>query len=308
MESKTEILITILGPTATGKTMLAAHLADKMGGEIISADSRQIYRNMDIGTGKDLADYTVNGKQIPYHLINIADAGEEYNLFRFAADFKKAFMEITERNNVPILCGGTGLYIESVLKAYNFSEVPEMTNLRQSLSAKTEDELTEILSALKPLHNTTDTVNRERLLRAIEIENYSKEFPERVLNMPEFDSFVFGMNYKRATVMERITLRLKERLENGMIEEVKALVDSGVKVSRLKSYGLEYKFITEYLLKEISYDEMFRLLNIAIHQFSKRQMTWFRRMERKGIKINWIDGDLSLEEKRDIVLEKVNGQ
>jgi len=304
MESKTEILITILGPTATGKTMLAAHLADKMGGEIISADSRQIYRNMDIGTGKDLADYTVNGKQIPYHLINIADAGEEYNLFRFAADFKKAFMEITERNNVPILCGGTGLYIESILRNYSVPDVPQSEEFRKSLENKSDEELKAELMSYKTLHNDTDTENRRRLIRALEIAHFSAEKQMDSHSFLPEKQFIFGIYLPREIVRQKITNRLHARLKEGMIAEVQALLDSGVSASRLIRYGLEYKFITEYLLKQYSYDEMVRLLNIAIHQFSKRQMTWFRGMERRGSTIHWIDGLLTTEEKVGLI-EKV---
>jgi tRNA dimethylallyltransferase len=296
-----DILITILGPTATGKTTLAAHMADRIGGEIISADSRQIYRNMDIGTGKDLCDYTVNSKTIPFHLIDIADAGEEYNLFRFAADFKTAFTEISSRKKVPILCGGTGLYIESVLRNYAIPDVPQSDEFRSSLENKTDDELKAELMKYKSLHNDTDTENRRRLVRALEIAHFSAEkqiYPDSYL--PE-RQFIFGISLPREVVRQRITDRLHLRLQSGMIEEVQALLDSGVSASRLIRYGLEYKFITEYLLKHYPYDEMVRLLNIAIHQFSKRQMTWFRGMERRGLQITWIDGLLPIEEKLQIL-------
>ncbi len=297
MERNSGILITILGPTATGKTLLAAHLADKHQGEIISADSRQIYRNMDIGTGKDIADYVVNGHQIPYHIINIAEAGEEYNLFRFAADFKKAFLDISAREKLPILCGGTGLYIESVLKNYAVPDVPQSEEFRKSIENKTDDELKLALMAYKTLHNDTDTENRRRLVRALEIAHFSAE---KQINKESFlpeKQFIFGIYLPRDIVRQRITNRLHIRLQSGMIAEVQTLLDSGVSASRLIRYGLEYKFITEYLLKQYSYDEMVRLLNIAIHQFSKRQMTWFRGMERRGLKINWIDGLMRMEEK-----------
>jgi tRNA dimethylallyltransferase len=300
-------LITILGPTATGKTKLAAYLAYRINGEIISADSRQVFKKMNIGTGKDYSDYVVEGKTIPYHLIDIAEPGEEFSVFDFRRNFINAFNDIASKNKTAILCGGTGLYIESVLKNYNLPEVTENSKLRNSLSDKSINELTKILSGLKPLHNTTDTVNKERLLRAIEIESFHKEHANKTPELPKFDSYVFGVNYERNVVMERITLRLKERLQNGMIEEVESLVKKGIPVERLKSYGLEYKFITQFLLNEIPYDEMFRLLNIAIHQFSKRQMTWFRRMEKNGIKINWIDGNLPLEEKIQIIVKQVKG-
>jgi tRNA dimethylallyltransferase len=301
MKLDPDILITILGPTATGKTTLSAHLADRIGGEIISADSRQIYRNMDIGTGKDICDYTVNGKNIPFHLIDIAEAGEEYNLFRFGVDFKKAFEEITLRKKVPILCGGTGLYIESILRNYAVPDVPQSVEFRKSIENKTDEELKAELMNYKSLHNETDTENRRRLVRALEIAHFSAEkqihadtwLPER--------QFIFGISLPREVVLQRITDRLHVRLQNGMIEEVQALLDSGVSASRLIRYGLEYKFITEYLLEQYPYDEMVGLLNIAIHQFSKRQMTWFRGMERRGLQINWIDGLLPMEEKLQIL-------
>jgi tRNA dimethylallyltransferase len=298
-------LITILGPTATGKTKLASNVAFSIGGEIISADSRQVFRNMNIGTGKDYGDYEVNGTSIPYHLIDIADPGEEFSVFDFQKHFINAFLDITSRDKVPILSGGTGLYIESILKKYSLSEVPERPDIRKKLSEMTKKELTDILSSLKTLHNTTDTVTKERLIRAIEIEYYSKENPNIVFNIPEFESHVFGVNYERAGVMKRITARLTERLKNGMVEEIRSIIDRGVSTSRLKSYGLEYKFITQYILNEIDHEEMFRLLNIAIHQFSKRQMTWFRRMERNGIVIHWIDGNLPLEEKVERIISNI---
>ena len=298
-------LITILGPTATGKTKLASHIAFHLGGEIISADSRQVFKRMNIGTGKDIEDYIVNGIKIPYHLIDIAEPGEEFSVFDFQKKFINAYQNIISKNKIPVLCGGTGLYIESVLKKYNLIEVPENKKLRIELFEKSEFELAEILSSLKSLHNTTDTINKERLIRAIEIEYFLKENPKEKLNFPEFNSYVFGINYEREKVVQRITLRLKERLQTGMVEEVKSLLDEGIPANRLKSYGLEYKFITQYLLNEISYNEMFTLLDIAIHQFSKRQMTWFRRMEKTGIKINWIDGNLSLEEKVKKIIEIV---
>lgn len=290
-------LIAILGPTATGKTKLAAHLAAAMNGEIISADSRQVFRRMNIGTGKDYDDYTVNGKNIPYHIVDIAEPGDEFSVYDFQKNFVRAFEEITAKKRIPVLCGGTGLYLESVLKRYTLHEVPVNKALRKELSSKSESELTDILTSLKSLHNTTDTINRERLERAVEIEYYKKSNPQNSFTLPEFESYVFGVNHERAIVMQRITLRLKERLETGMTEEVQSLIEGGVSVEKLKSYGLEYKFISRYLSGEINYEEMFRLLNIAIHQFSKRQMTWFRRMERNGTIINWIDGNLSLEEK-----------
>jgi tRNA dimethylallyltransferase len=301
MSIRPDILVTILGPTATGKTTLAAHLAKRIDGEIISADSRQIYRNMDIGTGKDICDYTVNGKTIPFHLIDIADAGEEYNLFRFGADFKKAFEEITARKKLPILCGGTGLYIESILRNYAVPDVPQSDEFRNSLENKTDDELKADLMKYKSLHNDTDTENRRRLIRALEIAHFSAEKQIHTDTCLPEKQFIFGISLPREVVRQRITDRLHLRLQNRMIEEVQALLDSGVSASRLIRYGLEYKYITEYLLEQHTYDEMVRLLNIAIHQFSKRQMTWFRGMERRGLQINWIDGLLPMNEKLEMI-------
>ncbi|HOV10507.1 MAG TPA: tRNA (adenosine(37)-N6)-dimethylallyltransferase MiaA [Bacteroidales bacterium] len=290
-------MITILGPTACGKTQLAVALADKTGGEIISADSRQVYRGMTIGTGKDLDDYLIEEKKIPFHLIDIVAAGEEYNLFRFVSDFKNVLDEIIKRKKLPVLCGGTGMYIEAVLKNFAIPDVPVNEAFRKTLENKTDQELQELLKSYKTLHNETDTENRRRLIRALEIAHFAAEkkvIPEKLF---EGESYVFGISMPREIVRKRITERLHKRLEEGMIEEVKQLLDSGVSASRLIRYGLEYKYITQYLLEEYSYDEMVRLLNIAIHQFSKRQMTWFRGMERRGININWVDGMLPMEEK-----------
>jgi tRNA dimethylallyltransferase len=301
MKSGSGMLITILGPTATGKTTLAAHLAERLDGEIISADSRQVYRKMDIGTGKDICDYTLNGKKIPFHLIDIAEAGEEYNLFRFASDFRKSFEDISSRKKVPILCGGTGLYIESVLRNYAVPDVPQSEEFRRSLDNKTDDELKAELMKYKSLHNETDTENRRRLVRALEIAHFSAEKQIHTDSYLPEKQFIFAISLPREVVRQRITDRLHLRLQNGMIEEVQALLDAGVSTSRLIRYGLEYKFITEYLLKMHTYEEMFSLLNIAIHQFSKRQMTWFHGMERRGLQINWIDGLLPMSEKLNII-------
>lgn len=294
-------LITILGPTACGKTRLAVAVAEKNGGEIISADSRQVYRGMTIGTGKDLDDYLVDGKKIPFHLIDVADAGEEYNLFRFVSDFKKVFDEIILRKKTPVLCGGTGMYIEAVLKNYAVPDVPENEAFRKTLVNKTDKELQTLLESYKTLHNETDTENRRRLIRALEIAHFAAEkklLPEKLF---AGDSYVFGISMPRDMVRMRITDRLHKRLEEGMIDEVKRLLDAGVGADRLIRYGLEYRYITQYLLREFSYDEMVRLLNIAIHQFAKRQMTWFRGMERRGIAIHWIDGLLPVEEQVEII-------
>lgn len=292
-------MITILGPTASGKTSLAAALAAQIdtldasiwggstkGAEIISADSRQVYRGMDIGTGKDLEDYTVGGKLIPYHLIDICDAGTKYNLFQYQQDFYDAYQDITHRGVLPILCGGTGLYIESVLKGYHLSPVPQNPALRSSLEGKTLEELTDMLVHLKAkngsnMHNRTDVDTAQRAIRAIEIEIYNLEHPMPERELPAVDSLVIGVSIDRDARRDKITHRLKQRLENGMVEEIKGLLDRGIPAENLLYYGLEYKFITEYVIGKTSYKEMLRGLEIAIHQFAKRQMTWFRGMERK---------------------------
>lgn len=294
-------MITILGPTACGKTAFAAHLASNIGGEIISADSRQVYRAMDIGTGKDLDDYIVEGKKVPYHLIDIADAGEKYNVFRYQHDFLEAYNDIRSRNVVPILCGGTGLYIESVLRGYHLSPVPQNHALRASLEGKTLEELTDILKGYKALHNTTDTDTVQRAIRAIEIEDYCAKIPLEDRYFPEINSLVVGFDIERDLRREKITRRLKQRLDEGMVDEIRGLIEKGVSPDDLIYYGLEYKYLTLYVIGKMSYEEMVRLLEIAIHQFAKRQMTWFRGMERRGIEINWIDASLPMDERLDIV-------
>ena len=314
-------MITILGPTASGKTSLAAALAAKIdsleaaswggntkGAEIISADSRQVYRGMDIGTGKDLEDYTVGGKLIPYHLIDICDAGTKYNLFQYQQDFYDAYQDITHRGVLPILCGGTGLYIESVLKGYHLSPVPQNPALRSSLEGKTLEELTDMLVDLKAkngsnMHNRTDVDTAQRAIRAIEIETYNLEHPMPERELPAVDSLVIGVSIDRDARRDKITRRLKQRLENGMVEEIKGLLDRGIPAENLLYYGLEYKFITEYVIGKTSYEEMLRGLEIAIHQFAKRQMTWFRGMERRGFTIHWIDALQPMEQKVEQVLE-----
>ena len=295
-------MITILGPTASGKTPVAAHLAASIGGEIISADSRQVYRRMDIGTGKDLADYTVSSIKVPYHLIDIREPGTKYNLFEYQQDFFDAYQDIQSRGAVPILCGGTGLYIEAVLKGYHLSPVPQNQELRDSLEGKSLEELTQMLTELKArtssnMHNKTDVDSCQRAIRAIEIETYNIENPTPRRELPPVDSVIIGINIDRELRREKITRRLKARLEEGMIDEVKALLDEGIPAEDLIYYGLEYKFVTEYITGKTSYDEMYSRLEIAIHQFAKRQMTWFRGMERRGFKINWIDATLPMEEK-----------
>ncbi len=297
-------LITVIGPTATGKTKLAVALSAMIGGEIISADSRQVYKGMDIGTGKDLQDYEYNGIKVPYHLIDIVEPGYEYNIFEYQRDFSKVFNDIVSRDKIPVLCGGSGMYIDSVLNRYNLSIVPEDEFLRKSLEKSSDDELREKLRSYGPLHNTTDLIERKRLIRAIEIRDYEKRNPDKVVDLPKIDAVNIGIHFDRQELRQRITARLAERLENGgMIEEVKTLLDSGLSPEQLKFYGLEYKWVTMYVTGEIDYNEMFTKLNTAIHQFAKRQVTWFRRMEKKGTKIYWIDGNLTLEEKLGAALK-----
>ena len=306
-------MITILGPTASGKTPVAAHLAASIGGEIISADSRQVYRRMDIGTGKDLADYTVSSIKVPYHLIGIREPGTKYNLFEYQQDFFDAYQDIQSRGAVPILCGGTGLYIEAVLKGYHLSPVPQNQELRDSLEGKSLAELTQMLTELKArtgsnMHNKTDVDSCQRAIRAIEIETYNIENPTPRRELPPVDSVIIGINIDRELRREKITRRLKARLEEGMIDEVKALLDEGIPAEDLIYYGLEYKFVTEYITGKTSYDEMYSRLEIAIHQFAKRQMTWFRGMERRGFEINWIDATLPMEEKVDKIVQLSNSE
>ena len=301
-------MVTILGPTASGKTTLATRLAHTIGGEIISADSRQVYRNMDIGTGKDLADYVVDGKKIPYHLIDIAEAGTKYNLYQYQHDFHVAYQDIVSRDERPILCGGTGLYLEAVLKGYALSPVPQNAELRERLEGKSLTELTQMLSDLKAqtgsvMHNTTDVDSCQRAIRAIEIETYNIEHTTALRTMPGIDSLIIGVNIEREERRRKITARLKQRLDEGMVEEVRALLDSGIAADDLIYYGLEYKFITEYIIGKLTYEEMFRQLEIAIHQFAKRQMTWFRGMERRGTTIHWVDASLPMSEKLKEVLQ-----
>lgn len=295
-------MITILGPTASGKTDIAAHLAEKMDAEIISADSRQVYRRMDIGTGKDLADYNVNGKNIPYHLIDIVEPGTKYNLFEYQRDFLDAYEDIRSRGKNVIMCGGTGLYIESVLKGYRLIPVAENTELRKELEGKSLEELTCILEEMKKknnsnMHNTTDVDTAKRAIRAIEIEDAYMKTPVEERFFPKIDTVIIGVGIDRELRRQKITKRLKQRLDNGMVDEVRALLDSGIQAENLIYYGLEYKFLTEYIIGKLSYDEMVSSLEIAIHQFAKRQMTWFRGMERRGFHINWIDASKSMEEK-----------
>lgn len=297
-------LLTILGPTATGKTGLAAHAASKLNGEVISADSRQVYRGMDLGTGKDYEDYFVDGVEIPSHLVDIEDAGVHYNVYRFQTDFIRVFHEIQSREKFPVLCGGSGLYLEAVLKNYRLIEVPPNKQLRKELEGKLLEELSEILKNMKPrLHNETDVETDRRAIRAIEIEKYYAEHPQEESEMPKISSLNVGIDFDRNMRRERISKRLKQRLDEGMLNEVQRLLDSGLTPEQLIYYGLEYKFLTLHLIGELSFDEMFRQLEIAIHQFAKRQMTWFRGMEKRGTKIHWINGHLPMEEKVNEIIQ-----
>lgn len=289
--------ITIIGVTASGKTALAVGVAAALDGEIISADSRQIYRRMDIGTGKDLSEYTSAGKNIPYHLIDICEPGYKYNLYEYRRDFENAYTDIIGRGKTPVICGGSGLYVETVLKGYAMPNVPENKELRSALSNKTLPELEKILSQYKTLHNTTDTDTCKRAIRAIEIAEYYKNCPVEQLEDKPLNTLLVGIKIDRERRRNNITTRLHARLKEGLVDEVKKLLDEGIPPENLIYYGLEYKYITEYIIGKTSYDETVRLLEIAIHQFAKRQMTWFRGMERRGFAIHWIDYEMPLEEK-----------
>ena len=293
--------ITILGPTASGKTPLAASLAKEIGAEIISGDSRQIYRGMDIGTGKDLKDYVVDGYQVPYHLIDIADPGYKYNVFEFQRDFLSAFQDIKSRGHDAILCGGTGMYIESVLRGYKLIPVPENKELREKLVDKSLDELIDILSKYKKLHNSTDVDTAKRAIRAIEIEEYYLKNNVEARSFPAFNSLIIGVDIDRELRREKISNRLRQRLDEGMVDEVKKLLDSGIPAEDLIYYGLEYKYLTLYVTGAMKYEYMCSQLEIAIHQFAKRQMTWFRGMERRGFVINWINAEWSIKQKIDAI-------
>lgn len=301
-------MITILGPTASGKTAVAARLAHDIGGEILSADSRQVYRGMDIGTGKDLEDYVVEGQLVPYHLIDIVDAGTKYNLFQYQQDFTEAYNDICSRGVTPVLCGGTGLYIEAVLKGYALSPVPQNPELRQSLEGKTLPELTALLEDLKKkagsvMHNVTDVDSCQRAIRAIEIETYNLEHATELRTMSPIDSVIVGLSVDRDYRRKKISDRLARRLDGGMVDEIRGLLQRGIPPEDLTYYGLEYKYVTEYAIGKLSYKEMFRQLEIAIHQFAKRQMTWFRGMERRGLTIHWIDAQQPI----DCILADIKG-
>lgn len=298
-------LITILGPTASGKTSLAAALAAHLKTEIISGDSRQVYRRMDLGTGKDLSDYVVDGYEVPYHLIDIVEPGYKYNVFEYQRDFLVAYEDIKARGLLPILCGGTGMYLESILKGYRLLPVPENKELRERLASKSLEELTDILSRYKKLHNSTDVDTVKRAIRAIEIEEYYLTQDVNARSFPEIHSLIIGVDIDRDLRRQKITNRLKKRLQEGMVDEVKALLEEGINPDDLIYYGLEYKYLTLYAVGKLSYDEMFSQLEIAIHQFAKRQMTWFRGMERRGFQIHWIDAEAPLNENVERIIDLI---
>lgn len=298
-------LITILGPTASGKTSLAATLAARLKTEIISGDSRQVYRRMDLGTGKDLSDYVVDGYKVPYHLIDIVEPGYKYNVFEYQRDFLVAYEDIKARGLLPILCGGTGMYLESILKGYRLLPVPENKELREHLASKSLEELTDILSRYKKLHNSTDVDTVKRAIRAIEIEEYYLTQDVNARSFPEIHSLIIGVDIDRDLRRQKITNRLKKRLQEGMVDEVKALLEEGINPDDLIYYGLEYKYLTLYAVGKLSYDDMFSQLEIAIHQFAKRQMTWFRGMERRGFQIHWIDAEAPLNENVERIIDLI---
>lgn len=299
-------MVTILGPTASGKTSVAVNLARRIGGEIISADSRQIYRGMDLGTGKDIEEYHSGGVVVPYHLIDIADAGYQYNVFEFQRDFLKVYKMILEKGSFPVMCGGSGMYLEAILKGYRLIQVPVNEQRRAELHLLSLEELTTILRQYKTLNNTSDTENKKRAVRAIEIEEFCAAHPETDLSFPEIRSLIVGVKYDVATRRSRITARLKQRLSAGMADEVRKLLENGLNPVDLTYYGLEYKYLTLYVTGKLSYDEMFTSLNTAIHQFAKRQMTWFRKMEREGFEIRWLDGFMPDDEKTDKIISWLN--
>jgi tRNA dimethylallyltransferase len=299
-------ILVVTGPTASGKTALAAAVAHRVGGEIISADSRQVYRGMNLGTGKDYHDYMVDGSQIPFHLIDIVDPGYKYSVFEYQRDFKRVYSDLKSRKIFPVVCGGSGMYADSIISGYNMFEVAPDSGLRVELEKKSMEELKEILLTYKNLHNITDLDTKKRVIRAIEIEHSGRNKAKQRIEFPKVKALLTGIIFERDKRRKMITERLKQRLDSGMVEEVKNLIDQGIDTETLIYYGLEYKFITLFLTGKISYSEMVRDLEIAIHQFAKRQMTWFRGMERRGIEIHWIDGMLPMEEKVAIVMELLN--
>lgn len=290
-------LLSIVGPTASGKTSLAVRLALAFDGEIISADSRQVYRGMDIGTGKDLGEYDVDGRQIPCHLIDIVEAGYKYNVFEYQSDFLRVWNDCRKRGVMPVLCGGSGLYVEAVLKGYKLLAVPVNEELRAALSGMSLQQLSDRLATYKKLHNTTEIDTPKRAIRAIEIEEYYRTHPYEEKDFPQINSLIVGVDVNREVRRERITRRLHERLEDGMLDEVRRILDSGVPAEDLIYYGLEYKYLTLHLTGKLTYDEMVSQLNVAIHQFAKRQMTWFRKMEREGFDIRWLSAEMPMEER-----------
>jgi tRNA dimethylallyltransferase len=296
-------MVILTGPTASGKTSLASAVAKRTGGEIISADSRQVYRGMNLGTGKDYDDYVVDGIRIPCHLIDIADPGYKYNVFEYQRDFIRVYADLRERKLFPVVCGGSGMYADSIISGYKMVEVQPDSGLRVQLEKKSMEELKGILATYKSLHNTTDIDTRKRVIRAIEIEHFKRNVKNQHSGFPRIRSLIVGVLFDRESRRKRISDRLRQRLDNGLVEEVKSLMDNGIDADTLIYYGLEYKFLTLFLTGKITYDKMFKDLETAIHQFAKRQMTWFRGMERKGIKINWIDGNLPVEEKVGIVMK-----
>ncbi len=307
LDCKKYDLISIIGPTASGKTALAVEVARAMKGEILSADSRQVYRGMDIGTGKDIAEYGSGGTRVPYHLIDIVDAGEKYNLFEFQRDFLAAYSDIVSRGALPVMCGGSGLYVESVLKGYRLIPVPENCELRARLEGKSMEELTTILATYKKLHNTTDVDTKKRAIRAIEIEEHYARTPAHEREFPLLNSLIVGVDVDRDVRRERISRRLRARIDEGLVDEVRALLEGGLSPEQLIYYGLEYKYVTLYLTGALGLDDMIKNLETAIHQFAKRQMTWFRGMERRGLKIKWIDVSLPLQERVGLIKDMYNG-
>jgi tRNA dimethylallyltransferase len=299
-------MVTILGPTASGKTEVAVNMALKLNGEIISADSRQIYRDMDLGTGKDIEEYRINGIDVPYHLIDIAEAGYQYNVFEFQRDFLKVYHTLIEKGRFPVMCGGSGMYLEAILKGYRLIQVPVNEGRRAELQLLSLEELTDLLKQYKSLNNTSDIENKKRAIRAIEIEEFCVSHPDTDLSFPKINSLIVGVKYDRDSRRRRITSRLKQRLDNGMVEEVERLIAKGLKPEDLTYYGLEYKYLTLYIIGQLTYDEMFTGLNTAIHQFAKRQMTWFRKMEREEFEIRWLDGYMPINEKTDKIISWLN--